>query len=215
MTLDDLHQLDGLPFDLIVFARLDSPDTLPESIRADYRILDIDLAGDDALARSLRSQFADVCRAVLDHLSASGSRHPGLVSAGGMGDAIKPVYASWCEANNLAPLFVDVDDRDRGEDALRAAVEDGADGFFNVLADVEWLAAALSTGEPLTAGLPVVTLGPAPERGTGTATFSSLVPDGQRLGVQIADLAVAMTRATPPRSLTLDFLLDGESFPTA
>ena len=44
-------------------------------------------------------------------------------------------------------------------------------------------------------------------------TLASLVPDGQRLGAQIADIAIAALGGSRPPALTLDFLLDGRQFP--
>ena len=215
MTLTDLHKLDGLPFDLIVFAGLDPSDSLPEQIRSDYRIFEIDLVGDGRVARTLRAQLADACRAALDHLVESGVRRPGLVFSGDAWAAAGLVYEAWCAERGVAPSITDAADPIGRSEALIAATRAGVDGFFSVLADGRWLCETLATLDATTKARPVIALGPVPDRGAVPVGFSSLVPNGQKLGEQLADAAIAVLRGTRPPDLTMEFLLDGSPFPVA
>ena len=214
MTLDDLHKLDGPPFDLIVYADLDGSHPLPDPIRADYRVLDIDIAGDGPLSRSIREQFAGIRRAAFDHLIDSGSQRPGLAHGGGAGELVRAVYESWCAERGLTPTTIQTTSPDRS-DMLDEAIHKGLDGLFSVLADHRWLASELvaAAGKDAEA-LPVIGLGLVAASETGRAHVASLIPDGHSLGTQIADTAIAVLHGTTPRDLTLEFLLDGEPFPT-
>ncbi len=139
MTLTDLHKLDGLPFDLIVLAGLDSTDSLPEQIRSDYRVFEIDLVGEGRVARSLRDQLAGACRAALDHLVESGVRRPGLVFSGDAGAAARLVYEAWCAERGVTASITDAADPTRSFRGAGCRAQTGVDGFFSVLADGRWL----------------------------------------------------------------------------
>ena len=215
MTLTDLHKLDGLPFDLIVFAGLDSSDSLPEQIRSDYRVFEIDLVGEGRIARSLRDQLAGACRAALDHLVESGVRRPGLVFAGDTGAAARLLYESWCAERGVMASLTDAADPTGRSEALIAAAGDGVDGFFSVLAEGRWLGDVLAALDATTEPRPVIALGPVPDRGAVPVGFASLVPDGQNLGEQLADAAIAVLRGSRPPDISLEFLLDGAPFPAA
>ncbi len=212
MTLDDLTKLDGLPFDLIVYAGLDSPAALPEEIRADYRVFDIDMAGDSEVGLRLRTRFAAVCRAALDLLVEQGARRPGLVFTGDSGKTARGVYEQWCTLRGIEPSEVDAARPDRGE-RLAAALGHGLDAVFSFLVDGDWLLPALAGGAKGRT-LDVVSLGPVPTGDHPGVHVRLIRPDGHDLGAQIADSAFAILRGRPPQPLDVRFLLDAEPFET-
>ena len=209
MTLDDLHKLDGLPFDLIVHAGPEASAQLPSEIRSHYRVLDLDFTGNSVFARRLRTEFESTCRAVLDHLVGSGSTRPGLVFAGAIGGEFQAPYIGWCKERKVPLAIVDVDQPEAAAH-LAGLLGAGVDGLFAVTTDTEWLHRALiDTGETNSRDLPVVALGSfAPGEGDASR-FQTLQPDGRHLGVQLADVAVAYLRGVELPTLTPRFLLDG------
>lgn len=199
MTLNDLHQLDGLPFDLIVFAGLDATDSLPEQIRADYRVLDVGLSGDSPVAHGLRRQFAAACQDALTHLRAAGAQRPALVYGSAVGATVMEVYEQWCAANSTQPLVIRTDATDPM--TPDHALAEGADGLLCVLADPTWVGHALTVAKTL----PVVTMGTDPDpSGPGVR---ALVPDGEDFGAQLAAAAVAALSGSQDPELALRFRL--------
>lgn len=211
MTLDDLTKLDGLPFDLIVYAGLDSPGALPEQIRSDYRVFDIDMTSASPMGHRLHAQFEAVCQGVLDALVEQGSRRPGLVFTGDSGGAACDVYERWCAERGIEPTWVDAARADRGE-SLDKALGRGLDAVFSFLVDGDWLLPALA-GQPTEGTLAVMALGPVPVGQHPGVALSVIRPDGHDLGIQIADSAFAILRGERPRPLNVRFLLDDEPFP--
>ena len=210
MTMDDLTKLDGLPFDLIVYAGLDSAVALPEQIRSDYRVLDIDMTGSDESGRRLRGQFDAVVTAALDVLVQRGSRRPGLVITGDSGREAREAYERWCQDRVIDATVVDAGLPDR-DTRLGRAFQQGLDAVFSFLADGEWLLPALAGDR--THQLNVVSLGPVPAGDHPGVALSVVRPDGQDLGRQIADSAFALLRGERPRALDVRFLLDEDPFP--
>lgn len=210
MTLDDLTKLDGLPFDLIVYAGLDSAVALPEQIRSGYRVLDIDMTGTSGSGRRLRGQFDGVVTAVLDVLVQRGSRRPGLVITGDSGREAREVYQSWCHDRGIDATVVDAGLPDR-DTRLGRALQQGLDAVFSFLVDGAWLLPALA--DERTRPLNVVSLGPVPAGEPPGVVVSVVRPDGQDLGSQIADSAFALLRGDRPRPLDVRFLLDEDQFP--
>lgn len=214
MTLDDLHSLDGLPFDLIVYAGWSLTTDVPAEIRSHYRVLDLGIIGDTALARNLRKQFEHALWAGLNELIAAGCNNPGLICSGGANSASASAYRSWCGVRAQQPVILDADDAFIAE-KLASEMSAGTDGLLAVLTDVKWLDDLVERVRPQrVAPLQIVAFGPEVDHASRATVVRTVQIDGEALGAQIADAAVAFLAGQRPSALNLQFLLEGQPLVT-
>ena len=204
----DLHQLDGLPFDLVVFARLSSGDELPEGFRRAYRVLDVDVEGQSRSATALRAQFDRLCHRALDELAHRGSVQPGLLlpTDTAADHPAAAAYRSWCSDRGIPAEVVSA-----GPD-FATLLPPAVDGILSILVDPGWLVRSLAESGRDPQSLRIVAMGPDLSAAPATASLpslSSLTIDGRSVGRQLADLAAAALRGEPARPLKLEWLLDG------
>ena len=208
MTLQDLAQLDGLPFDLIVFAHLRVGDDLPAEIRRNYRIVDIDFTGDSRSAADLRGQFERLCSWTLDTLAEREAKQPALILPPGA-DSEHPAaatYQKWC-ANQSTPPTVLISESDQ-----LAEIPEATDGVFSVLLDPDWLVEQLARQGREVSALPIITLGSEPQGSLAQRSIERLTLDGEDLGKQLADIAGAVIAGQPAQPLRLTWLLGTQKF---
>ena len=205
MSLDDLHKLDGLPFDLIVYAGISSSEGLPAEIRAGYRVLDIDLVG----STTFRQDLEDVCTGVLDQFVSAGATHPGLIlgqSTVVPGAHLVEAYRSWCDQRGLEPLVLHESPDDADRTSVRRALGIGMDALFAVQTDLAIIAEQIATDDEL-AAFPVIALTaerPAPS----SLAVSHMSIDGEVIGAQLAGMAIAVLNDEPVPPLRLAWELD-------
>ena len=134
MALEDLDRLDGLPFDLVVFAHLQSDDLLPQEIRSNYQVMDIDLAGDTAEAVSLRSQLRNLCEQTFEELAREGVKNPVLILPAGTAveHPVVESFEAWCAANKRQANVV------AAHSEVLPAIPSNVDGIFSILVDPDW-----------------------------------------------------------------------------
>lgn len=204
-ALADLHQLDGLPFDLIVFAHLSIGDELPDGIRRDYRVLDVDLAGQSRSATALRAQFDRLCRRALDELAHRGSLQPGLLLPPDTAadHPAAATYRSWCSDRGIPAEVVSA-----GPD-FATLLPPAVDGVLSILVDPGWLARSLAESGRDPQTLQIIAMGPERAASSGGVAVSSLTIDGESVGRQLADIAAASIDGKPARPLRLGWRLDG------
>jgi DNA-binding LacI/PurR family transcriptional regulator len=208
MTLQDLAQLDGLPFDLIVFAHLRVGDDVPAEIRRNYRVVDIDFTGDSRSAADLRSQFERLCSWTLDNLADRGAEHPALILPPGA-DAQHPAaatYRKWCADRSVADVVL-ISQSDR-----LAEVPESVDGLFSILLDPDWLVDQLVGQGREAHALPIIALGAEPQGALAQRSVARLTLDGEALGMQLAEIATAVIAGQPAHPLRLTWLLGTERF---
>ncbi len=209
MTLADLNRLDGLPFDLIVFAHLQLGDTLPTEVRSNYQVMDIDLTGDTADANSLRVQFERLCSQSFDQLAKLGAQHPALVLPPDMtaGHPAAVAFTRWCATRECEAVIVEAQADELPD------LSPSIDGIFSILVNPDWLVHSLSALGFAVDSLPLICLGPEPQSANTAATVGRLTLDGASVGRQMADSAAALIYDRQPERLQLAWLLDGQPFP--
>ena len=208
MTLMDLARLDGLPFDLIVFAHLRVGDDVPTEIRQSYRVVDIDFTGDSRAAADLRRQFVKLCDWALDSLAERGSHHPALILPPGA-DSLHPAataYADWCQKHSLPPLV------QRAESNELAELPPNTDGLFSILMDPDWLVDQISDQGIDVDNIPIVALGAEPRGSAARRSVTRLTLDGEELGKQLADIATDVIAGQPSQPLRLIWKLGDQEF---
>lgn len=208
MALADLDRLDGLPFDLVVFAHLQSDDLLPQEIRSNYQVMDIDLAGDTAEAASLRSQFSDLCEQTFKELAKKGVKNPVLILPAGAAvehPAVKS-FEAWCDANERRANVV------AAHSDVLPMIPSNVDGIFSILVDPDWLVMGLKAQKMDPDLVSIICLGPEPQRPESATAVARLTIDGRAVGRQLADLAADHIYNRSPSQLELAWLLDGKPF---
>lgn len=202
MNVSDLHQLNGLPFDLIVYASPDKSEPLPEDIRSAYHVMEVDLAGSRPQAIALQEQVRAMTQGVLDELAGMGSRRPSLVISS---DPVVPItwltgpYEDWCADRAVEPLMA------VATDGSATGTPRGADGVFRT--------AVAGDPTPQEAGpdIPTIQLvAQLPPIQTDKVHYLTI--DGSAIGIQLADNAISFLRNQPTTALQLGWLLDGQSW---
>lgn len=209
MTLQDLAQLDGLPFDLIVFAHLRVGDDLPAEIRRNYRVVDIDFTSDSRSAADLRGQIEKLCSWTLGTLAVRGSQQPTLLLPPGANSQhpAAVAYLNWCSDQSVTPTVL------TAESDRLAELPQTTDGIFSVLLDPDWLVEQLSDQGLQVTNLPIVALGAEPQSSVAQQSIDRLTLDGEELGKQLADIAAAVIAGQPAQPLRLTWLLGTQKFP--
>ncbi|MCH9815740.1 MAG: LacI family DNA-binding transcriptional regulator [Actinomycetia bacterium] len=201
MTVDDLHQLDGLPFDLIVLADLTDASAIPDEIRAAYHILEVSVFGPSPAATAMRDQVNRMCRGVLAELTQEGAVNPALVVAKQPMvpvDLIVSCYEQWCRESNVNAVVVTQD-----PDESDVHFPHQVDAIFSTVVG----SVGLGPADPeLQASTIRLDTDPA-RQPTGRAR--QLTIDGTSIGSQLADNVIAYLKQEPTRPLELAWQLDG------
>mgnify|MGYP001251472878 CR=1 FL=1 len=214
MSVDDLHKLDGLPFDLLIFAGIETPTDLPQQVRSNYRVVDIDIGGDSPISVRLRDDFDNLCAKALDRLMAEGVTQPGLLR---MPHQVVPeradqVYRQWCDRKGLVPETAAVTDAAR----IEHMVAGGVDGLLAFAVERRRLRECLTAAHVWPGDLPVLGVG-APDRSAATDRqqpdgIDWITIDGRRVGTDLAELALGVLAGRPADAIgfSLSWLLNDE-----
>lgn len=159
-------------------------------------------------AAVLHHDHQAMTREVLDHLTAAGSRSPGLVrlrSEFPLSSEIEMSYRRWCADAGIRPI-VTMSDSIPAHVAAAAerCVRSGADAIYNIAGPSDSILAGISdAGKHVPDDVLVVALAEGQVEDSMTPTVSTMSMQGSLAGAAIARAAMAATRGEVPGAETL------------
>ena len=216
MGVSDLLDLDGLPFNLILFINFGRADEqLPDGIRQHYHVLDLDFTSDSGLGHSVREQVGSMIETALEEQAVRSGSTPAFLSARGEfapQEYLHAIYRNWCERTGRTPVELWVGDESEGADIERL-VEVGSKALFTFAIDPSWLEAQLQRREVTLDDFDITCFGALPNDRQVRSRFHVLKPDGDRIGQRLATAVRRALRGQQESRLQLSWTLDGDPWP--